>query len=271
MYNGSQKINYSQEHLKFLKKVQRERLIIRICQISILIIFLLLWEWAANLRLIDPFITSQPSRILKTLALLYREGILFKHTMVTVIETVIGFLSGTLLGILIAIIFWWSDFIYRISEPYLVVLNSLPKIALGPILIVWIGNGQPAIIVMALVISIIVTILTILTGFMEVDEDKIKLLKTFGATKFQILTKVVLPSGIPSIISALKINIGLSWVGVIVGEFLVAREGLGYLIIYGGQVFKLDLVMTSIIILSIIAYLMYIAVLYIEKYIVKWN
>lgn len=160
---------------------------------------------------------------------------------------------------------WWSDFLAEVLDPYLVVLNSLPKIALGPIIIVWFGAGPPAIITMALLISVIVTILGVYTGFAQVDQDKIKLLKTFGATKLQVLQKVILPASIPTVVSALKINVGLSWVGVIVGEFLVSRAGLGYLIVYGGQVFRLDLVMTSVIILGLAAALMYQGVVYLER------
>ncbi|HOL16947.1 MAG TPA: ABC transporter permease subunit, partial [Bacillota bacterium] len=159
----------------------------------------------------------------------------------------------------------WSDFLAKVLDPYLVVLNSLPKIALGPIIIVWFGAGATAIIVVALLISVIVTILGVYNGFAQVDPDKVKLLKTFGATRLQVLQKVILPASIPTIIAALKINVGLSWVGVIVGEFLVSRAGLGYLIVYGGQVFRLDLVMTSVIILSIAAALMYQGVVYLEK------
>lgn len=260
----------SYEHKLFLREVRlRERKIL-FSRIAILVIFILLWEVAGQLGIIDPFITSQPTRIWRTLVNLYQEGNLFQHIGITVLETVIGFVFGTILGTIIAIMLWWSSFLSKVLDPYLVVLNALPKIALGPILIVWIGNGPPAIIAMALLISLIVTIITVYTGFTQVDEESIRLLKSFGATKRQVLQKVVLPASVPTIVSALKINVGLSWVGVIVGEFLVSRAGLGYLIVYGGQVFKLDLVMASVIILAVAAALMYQAVLYLEKRFLKW-
>jgi NitT/TauT family transport system permease protein len=183
----------------------------------------------------------------------------------------VGFTLGTVAGMFIAILLWWSDFLSQVAEPYLVVLNSLPKIALGPIFIVWMGNGEAPIITMALAISLIVTIISLATGFKEVDEEKIKLLKTFGATKMQILTKCVLPASVPTIMSAIKINIGLSWVGVITGEFLVSKAGLGYLIVYGGQIFKLDMVMTSVLILSILSALMYVFIVYLEKKLIRWR
>ena len=261
--------NISIEHRQYLKKVKLRKMSILASQILILVTFFVLWELAARFRLIDPFITSQPSRIVVTLINLYNEGQLFLHIGVTCFETFMGFILGTLLGTLIAIILWWSEFLSKVMEPYLVILSSLPKIALGPIFIVWIGAGPSAIIVIALTISIVVTILEVLNGFLGVDSDKIKLVKTFGATRLQIMRKVVLPSSFPVIINALKVNVGLSWVGVIVGEFLVSRAGIGYLIVYGGQVFQLDLVMTSVIILAAAAALMYQAVAYIEKLLLK--
>ena len=259
----------SEEYKKYLKNHKRKKIAIRISRIIILIFIFVLWEIAAQKEWIDPFIMSQPSRILDTLITMGKDGSLFIHTGVTVYETLVGFITGTILGTLIAIALWWSDFLARVLDPYLVVLNALPKTALGPIILVWIGGTTKSIIVMALLFSIIVTIINVFTSFRNCDEDKIKLLKTFGANRKQILSKVVLPSGITTFISTLKINVGLSLVGVIVGEFLVSKAGLGYLIIYGGQVFKMDLVMTSVIILAIVAAALYLSVLWIEKKVLK--
>ena len=259
----------SLEHIEYLRRVRMEKIYIRIIQLMILVIALGLWELCANAKVVDPFITSQPSRIIKTIIRLFEEGVLFKHIGITCLEAVIGFVLGTLLGTMIAIILWWSEFICKVLEPYLVILNSLPKIALGPVFIVWIGAGPAAIIVMTLAISLIVTVLEVLNGFLAIDDEKIKLVQTFGGTKFQVLAKVLLPASSPTIINALKINVGLSWVGVIVGEFLVSKAGLGYLIVYGGQVFKLDLVMTSVIILGVAATVMYQGVVYLERLLVK--
>lgn len=261
MYNNV----VSKEHQEFIRAHKLRRSSIIITQISLLVLFFALWEIAAYFKWIDPFIMSQPSRVLRTIINLTRDGSIFTHTGITVLETIIGFLSGTILGTIIAIMLWWSDFIAKVLDPYLVVLNALPKTALGPIILVWIGGTVSSIIVMALLISVIVTILNVYLAFESCDEDKVKLLRTLGASKLQILTKVVLPSSIPAIISVLKINVGLSLVGVIVGEFLVSRAGLGYLIIYGGQVFKMDLVMTSVLILAVAAALMYLSVAWFEK------
>lgn len=262
-------INISNEHREFLRKVKFKKTMVTLTQVFILIAFFALWELAADLKLIDSFITSSPYRIIKTVINLFREGQLFQHIGITCLETVIGFITGTLAGTVIAVVLWWSDYLAKVFEPYLVILNSLPKIALGPIFIVWIGAGPSSIIVMALAISLIVTIMEVLNGFIAVDPDKIKLVKTFGAGRLQTLTKVVLPASVPTIINALKINVGLSWVGVIVGEFLVSKAGLGYLIVYGGQVFQLDLVMTSVIILAMAAAAMYQGVVYLERVLVR--
>lgn len=262
------KLNMSLEHREYLRKVNQRKICVLVAQIIIIVAIFTLWEIAARLKIIDPFITSQPSRILNTIVKLYREGSLLRHIGITCMETVLGFLLGTILGTFIAIILWWSEFLQKVLEPYLIILNSLPKIALGPIFIVWIGAGPMAIVVIAMTISIVVTILEVLNGFLGVDNDKIKLVKTFGASKIQVFTKVVLPSSLPVIVNALKVSVGLSWVGVIVGEFLVSKEGIGYLIVYGGQVFQLDLVMASVIILSIAAFLMYRVVAWIEKMVI---
>ncbi len=263
----NKKVN-SADRKKYLKKKKITRISIFATQISILILFNVIWEVLAKTGKIDSFITSCPSQIFKTFVSLLSNG-LGKHLQITVFETLAGFSTGTVLGIAIAILLWWSPFISKVSEPFLVVLNSLPKIALGPVIIIWVGAGTPAIIAMALMISLIVTILDILNGLVNTDKEKIKMAKTFNANKFQILTKIVIPANISTLFNTLKVNIGLSLVGVITGEFLVSKGGLGYLIVYGGQVFKLDLVMTSVIILAIVAAIMYEAIEILQKKIIK--
>jgi NitT/TauT family transport system permease protein len=265
------KTNYSKEHIHFLQDIKRKKRVIFITQISILIIFFALWELLAKLQLIDTFLTSYPSQMWKLFLKLSADGSLFMHIGISVFETIVGFVLGTILGTLIAILLWWSDFISKVLDPYMVILNALPKTALAPIIIVWAGAGIWGIIVTALMISLVVTVLGVYGGFKEVEPDKIKMLETFGATKYQILQKVIIPASIPTIINALKINVGLSWVGVIVGEFLVSRAGIGHLIVYGSQIFKLDVVMTSVIILAILAGLMYQGVAYIEKKLLSWR
>ena len=255
----------SNEHLAYIKKVKKEIISITIFRIAILVIFIVLWEVLARLNILDPFLTSSPSRIVNSLISFIKEGTLFSHILITCYETILGFTLGTVLGAIIAIILWASPFVSKILDPYLVVLNALPKVALAPIVIFWVGNGITAIIVIALLISIVTTIITVLTGFNEVDKGKLKLMETLQASKFQTLKYLIFPANIQVIISALKINVGLSWVGVIMGEFLVARKGLGFLIVYGGQISQLDMVMMSIVILSVIAFIMYKAVAKLEE------
>lgn len=262
------KANISKERKKYLYNLKREKFLIRFTQVMILLIFIIAWELLANAGIIDSFITSKPSKIVKTFINMLSEG-LMRHICITCLETLIGFLLGTIIGTFIATLLWWSPFLSKVLSPYLVVLNSLPKVALGPIIIVWVGAGMPAIITMALAISLVVTILEMLNGFNSTDENQIKMAQTFGATKFQTFTKIVFPSNIPNLINAFKVNIGLCMVGVITGEFLVSKGGLGYLIVYGGQVFKLDLVMTGVIILAIVAYIMYQGIIILGNFIIK--
>lgn len=261
----------SEDHAEFLYKLRKRNITIRFFQLSILIGVIICWELLANAEIINSFLMSQPSRICNLLIEMFRDGRLFHHIRVTLVEHLIGFTSGTLLGTIIAIMLWWSDYLFDLMEPYLIILNSIPKVALGPVIIVWLGNGSTAIIVMALLVSIIVTIIMLTGGFREVENNKIKLLRTLGANKKQILFKVILPASVPTIFSAIKVGVGLSLVGTIVGEFLVSKAGLGFLIVYGGQVFNLHMVMASIIILCIIAGLMYYFIVLLERLIVKWR
>ncbi len=258
------KANISEERRKYLRSILIKKVSIKITQIAIIIAFIVAWEVLAEKEIIDSFITSRPSRILETFINLSRNQLLM-HLGVTCKETIVGFLLGTSIGIFVAIILWWSDFLSKVSEPFLVVLNSLPKVALGPIIIIWVGAGTGAIIVMGLAISLIVTIMEILNGFLETDKEKIKMAQTFNCSKLQLLTKIVIPANISTFINSLKINIGLTLVGVITGEFLVSKAGLGYLIVYGGQVFQLDLVMTGVIILATMATVLYGSVVLVEK------
>ena len=219
------KKDISEDRRKYLKEIRIKKISIIGTQILLVIAFIAIWEICAQKGIIDSFITSQPSKIIKTFINLSNNGLL-RHLWVTCEETLIGFSMGVIIGIGIAIIMWWSDFFSKVAEPFLVVLNSLPKVALGPIIIIWVGAGQGAIITMALAISLIVTIMEILNGFMSTDQEKIKMAQTFNCNKWQLLTKIVIPANISTFINSLKINIGLSLVGVITGEFLVSKAGL---------------------------------------------
>ena len=264
MYNQTAVLPVSKERAAYLQRQKRKKYMIRTVQISVVVILLARWEILANIGVIDSFIMSQPSRMVKTLLNLGENGLL-THLGVTCMETLIGFLLGTVLGVGLAVLLWWSKTLSCICEPFLVVLNALPKIALGPVFIVWVGAGTQAIIVMALAISLIVTVLEMLNGFLSTDEEMITMARTFGADRRQVFTKVVMPSNLHTLFNSMKVNIGLSLVGVIAGEFLVSKAGLGYLIVYGGQVFQMDLVMTGVIILSIMAALMYESVVLLQK------
>ena len=207
--------------------------------------------------------------MIKTTAELYTNGTLFYHIGVTLMETIVGFTIAVTLGYAIAVALYMSDGVRKVFEPYIVVLNSLPKIALGPLIIIWIGTGYSAIIFMTVLVAIIVCIMNTLTGFMSVDQTMLTLMRAMGAKKRTVLTKLIIPASIPSLINTLKVAVGLAWIGSIMGEYIVSRAGLGYLIVYGGQVFKLDLVMTATIILCALAGGMYGIIALIEKKLTK--
>lgn len=255
----------SNEQKKFLKHVRYQKILVFGIQIFIIVFFLFLWEYASNEKLINPFIFSSPSRIWNTISQLYLSGDLILHIYTTFYETILAFLLGITLGFLISIILYEFSLIAKIVDPFLTMLNSLPKVALGPIIIIWTGANVKSIIVMALLINLIVSIINIYNGFLGVDANKLKLMKSFHASQWQILRYLIIPSSKNTIVSSLKLNISMTLIGVIMGEFLVSKKGIGYLIIYGTQVFNLNIVMSGIIILVIMSFLIYECVSLLEK------
>lgn len=253
------------EQKLFIRKHKRRKILIRITQILIFLSFLLLWEILSRGNIINSFIFSSPSKVFNTVINLYNSDNLFKHIYKTIYETLIAFTITTIVSLIISIILYSSEFLAKVLDPYLTMLNSLPKVALGPIIIIWVGANDKSIILMAILISIIVSIQTIYIGFKNTDKIKIRLLETFNAKKRQILLNLIIPSNIKNIVTTLKINISMCLIGVIMGEFLTSKEGIGYLILYGSQVFNLDLVMAGIFILIIVSLILYEIISLIEK------
>ncbi|CUX42619.1 ABC transporter permease [Clostridium sp. C105KSO13] len=250
----------------YLNSRKRHKRIVRVSRVAILLSFLFLWEFTANVGLIDSFIFSSPSKIALCFWSMVLDKTIFLHIWTTLYETIISFLLVTLIGIMLAVALWCSEKLSEILDPYLVVLNSLPKSALAPLLIVWLGANPTTIIVAGMSVAIFGSILSLYTNFATVDKEKIKLIYTLRGNKWHALSKVVLPSSIPAIISNMKVNIGLCLVGVVIGEFLAARNGLGYLIIYSSQVFKMDWLLMSIVLLCIMSMGLYALINLLEKH-----
>lgn len=237
-------------------------------QLALVVLVLVLWEVAPRANWINPMLTSTPSAVFNTFVAMMQDGSLPTHIVTTVRETVIGFGGGMALGIVCAVILWWSSFLYRVLDPFIVVLNALPKIALVPIFYIWLGDVA-SIYAMAIAVSVFVTVLMLYTGFQAIDPDKIKLVRLFGASRLRILTKIVLPGSVPTMISTLKVNVGLALVGVVVGEFQAAKSGLGYLILYGSQIFKMNMVMMAIAVLAVISSLLFLLIQALEAVIAR--
>lgn len=254
----------SEEHKKYLKKIKKDKTIIILSQLLLIILISTIWQLAADNNWINTFISSSPKEIINTIIKLLKNGSLTHHILVTLHEVIISFTLGTILGFINATILWRYNTLSKILDPYLTVLNSMPKVSLGPIVIILFGASKKSIIIMALLISVIITTINIHEAFIQTDENKIKLMKSLKANKFQILTKLIIPSNINNFISTLKINIGLIFIGVTMGEFLVSKAGVGYLIIYGSQIFNLNIVITGIIILCIMASILYYIITLIE-------
>lgn len=249
----------------YLYRRKKHRRIVRVSRAAILLAFLFLWEFTANAGIIDSFIFSSPSRIALCFWEMVKDKSIFLHLWSTLYETIASFFLTTAVSILAAVLLWCSSKLSEILDPYLVVLNSLPKSALAPLLIVWLGATQTTIIVAGMSVAIFGSILNLYTSFVGVDPEKVKLIYTLRGNQWHALTKVVLPSSIPAIISNMKVNIGLCLVGVVIGEFLAARSGLGYLIIYSSQVFKMDWLLMSIVLLCIMAMFLYALINLLEK------
>jgi NitT/TauT family transport system permease protein len=264
---GKNKVNLL--HKNYLHSLTIEKRWVRFHQVVIFLVFFTGWEISSQQRWIDPLLFSSPSKIWNLFLEKFQDGSLLSNLGVTLTETIFGFILGTLLGTLLAALLWWSPMFSKIIDPYLVILNAMPKVALGPILIVALGPGYPSIIAMGAIISVIITTLVVYTSFKEVDPNYMKVLQTFGATRFQCFKEAILPASFPTIISTLKVNVGLSWVGVIVGEFLVSSRGLGYLIIYGFQVFNFTLVFLSLLVIAVVATIMYQLVELLERKLIK--
>ena len=249
--------NLSKEQQFYIKKTRQHKHLVLFFQIFIFAFFIILWEISSHNGIINTFIFSSPSRMLLACQELFLTGDLLKHIGITLAETFGSFFLVASISLLIAILLWWNTTLSEIFEPYFVILNSLPKSAMAPIFIVWLGNNMKTIIITAISVAIFGSILNLFTSFQTTDPDKLKLIYTLHGNRLDCLTKVILPINFPAILSILKVDIGLCLIGVVLGEFLAARKGLGYLIIYGSQVFKMNWVMLSIVLLCLIAALLY--------------
>lgn len=247
----------SEAQRAFVRGQRRSRRAVAIAQLVLFAGIVVAWEWGARVGALNPFIFSQPTRIGQLTWRLTTEGDLMSHLGATVGRTLLGFAIATGVGLIVASALWWSPFWARVLDPYLVVLNSVPKVSLGPVLIVWLGTNVRAVLAMTVAIALVVTIVMLHTAFKETDADKLLLLRSFGARRVQLFSKVVFPAAVPTLLATIKVNIGLAWVGTIMGEFLVSGKGLGYLIVYGGQVFNMTLVMSSIVLLLVVSAVLY--------------
>jgi NitT/TauT family transport system permease protein len=250
--------------LAHVRQLQFERRMVRVAQAAAIVAFFALWEIAPRSHWVNPLLTSYPSAVWRVFVEMFEKGTIFNHVWVTFEETIVGFVVGLTGGIAVAIALWWSRFAHRVVDPFLVVLNALPKTALAPIFYIWLG-AELSIYGIAIAVGLFITIIMVYNGFNEVDPNKVKLARTFGANRMQILQKVILPGSVPTMVAALKINIGLSLVGVIVGEFQSSKAGLGYLIVYGSQIFQMNMAMMAITILAIISTAMYVGIFYFER------
>ncbi|MDD3278107.1 MAG: ABC transporter permease [Lachnospiraceae bacterium] len=249
---------YQRNYMLRRKKIQ-------VTRILLFVVFLMIWQSASDLGWIDSFIFSSPTELVGTFFDMYHHHDLMRHIGVTLLETLASFALVGVVTVLVSVLLWSFPAVSEILEPCLVILNALPKSALAPLLIVWLGANQRTIILAGMSVAVFGSIMNLSQGFGEVSKDKMKLIYTLGGNRRQVLTKVVLPASVPYLISILKVDIGLCLVGVVIGEFIGAREGLGYLIIYSSQVFKLSWLLLSIVLLCIMAMVLYQLICLVQK------
>ena len=251
---------YSTEHSQYLKKLKREKHLVLLTQCLLAISFFGIWEILAKGNLINTFLYSYPSKMITTIYSLFLSQQLIHHIGITFYELMISCGLSFIIGMIFSILLWFFPFFSKVMDPYLTILNSLPKVALGPLIIIWCGANTTSIIFMSLLISLFVTIMNIYQSFMNVPKNYVMMAKSFHASKWQIFYKIILPSNYHSILSTLKVILSMNLIGVIMGELLVSKKGLGYLIMYGSQIFHLDLVISCIFLLCIISYLLYLCI-----------
>jgi NitT/TauT family transport system permease protein len=258
----------SADYALYLRRMKRRTLLVHFWQAAILLVFLAVWEIAPLAGWVNPALTSYPTAIGRTLTAFVIDGSLWHHSWTTLEEILFGFVGSMALGTVIAVAFWLSPMLYRTLDPFVVVINAIPKVAFVPIFFIWLGSLS-SIYAMSIAVSVFVTVLMLHTGFRAIDPDKVKLVQLFGASRRQILSKIILPGSVPTMMSTLKVNVGLTLVGVVVGEFQAAKAGLGYLIIYGSQIFQINIVMAAVAVLAGISTLLFIAIQALEAHILN--
>ena len=258
-------LTFSKEHINYLKHIKKRKILIYLTQIAIIVILLACWEILSQMKLINTFLFSSPSNIIKTISTLINSNNFLNHVLTTIYEILLSTFLSFIIGFILSSILWYNEFLRKVFDPYLTILNSLPKVALGPLIIIWVGASINSIIFMSLMISLFITIINLYTFFINTDKNYITLLKSMKANKFDIYKKVIIPANLKNIISCLKINISMNLIGVIMGELLVSKQGLGYLIMYGSEVFNINLVITSVFVLGIISTILYYIIDYFEK------
>ncbi|EGG35927.1 ABC transporter permease [Paenibacillus sp. HGF5] len=236
---------------------------------AVAVLVFLVWEVFTRIGLLDSYYWSSPSAILRTTWTQITEGTLLRDITYTSGSTILGFVFGTFLGALLGLSFWWSKSYAGISEPYLIILNALPKLALAPVLVILLGIGFFSKVALAFSMTVVVSALSAYSGVKSVDPDMEKLMYSLGAKRHQVFTKVVVPWSMPWIISSLRINIALALAGAIVGEFIASSQGVGRMIMYAGTILDINLVWVGVVVLSLLSMVMYWGVVVLEKWLSK--
>ena len=240
-------------------------------QVLVLAALLVLWEYATPKGSPAAFMFGSPSAIAGFLVQMARDGSLWRDAAITGMETLLGFFIGNLVGTLIGLSLWYSRFVSRVVQPFVIALGSIPIIALAPIVIIWFGTGLTSKVAMSTLSVVIVALVTSYKGAIGVDGDQINLMRTLGATKFQIFSKLVVPASLTDIFAGLKLTVGFALIGAIVGEFMSSSEGLGHAIFKAGSLYIIPKVFAALVVTIVLALVLTYLVGKIERLLIPWR
>lgn len=230
-----------------------------------------LWQWAARAHVINGQLFGSPTGIVGAFRSAFEAGTLIPDTLTTAYETVVGLIIGSLAGTIAGLALWFTPALARPAEGFSVLLNSVPKIALGPLIVIWFGAGTDSKIWLAAVSTYAVSMIAATAAMREIDRDLVNLFRSLGASRRMMFRKLILPSAVPWIFSTLRMNVGFALIGAIVGEYIASQNGLGHEIFVAGSLFDLNTVWLGIIVLTLLASLMTAVVRLVEERVVSWK
>jgi NitT/TauT family transport system permease protein len=251
--------------------VRRRELAILACQAGLLAAIVAAWEYAVAGRALNAFLFGSPSAIWAFLVKMWHDGSLVRDTWITGLETLLGFVLGNAIGTVLGLGLWYSRFVSRVVQPFVIALGSIPIVALAPIVIIWFGTGLGSKVAMSTLSVVVVALVIAYKGALSVDQDQQNLMRTLGASKRQIFRRLVMPSSLGDIFAGLKLTVGFALIGAIIGEFMSSAEGLGHAIFKAGSLYIIPKVFAALVATVALALVLTFIVGKVEKALMPWR